>query len=74
MVDEGDAVAQFLDRSHVMGREQDGGTLVAQFEYRLFQEVGVDGVETAERLIEDEDFRLVDDGGDELDFLLHAFR
>ena len=54
--------------------KQNGRALIAQFEDGFFQEVGIDGVEATERLVEDEDFRLVDDGGDELDFLLHTFR
>lgn len=46
--------------------------LVAQGEYLLFQHVGVDGVESAERFVEDEQLGFVQDGDDELELLRHA--
>ncbi|MFM1942804.1 MAG: hypothetical protein RI897_1786 [Verrucomicrobiota bacterium] len=56
-----------------MGAEDDGGSGLAQFEDGLADGIGIDGVESAEGFIEDEEFRLVEGGGDELDFLAHAF-
>ena len=53
-----------------MGGEEDGCTFVAQTEDGFLQQVGIDGIETAERLVEDENVRLVDNGGDELNLFL----
>ena len=72
MVDQGDAVTDLLDRGHVVRRKEDGVPLVAQFEYLAFEQFGIDGIETAERFVEDEQLGLVDDGDDELHLLLHA--
>ena len=48
--------------------------LVAQFQYFLFQQLGVHGVEARERLVEDKQGRAVEHGDDKLHLLLHAFR
>ena len=42
--------------------------------HRVPQDVHAHGVESAHGLVHDQDLRLVQDGGDELGLLLHAFR
>ena len=71
---ERDVVAQFLHATHVVGREDDGGAFVAQFQNLALEDSGVDGVETGERLVEDEQFRTVKHRDDKLDLLGHTFR
>ena len=73
MVDKGDVVAQLLGRGHVVGGEDDGGALRFKAQDFALEDVGIDGVEAAERLVEDEQLRLVQHGDDELHLLLHAF-
>ena len=74
VVDEGDVVADVLHRCHVVGGVDDGVSGIAEPQDFGLQQFGVHGVETAERLVEDHQFRLVEDGDDELHLLLHALR
>ena len=46
--------------------------LRAKVDERVLQERRVDGVEAAEGLVHDDEVGLVQQGGDELDLLLHA--
>ena len=55
-----------------MGREDDGGTLVAHFENLAFEQIGIHRVEAAERFVEDEQLRVVHHRGDKLYLLLHT--
>lgn len=71
--DHEDEIAERFGGCHVVGTEDDGGSGVAEFEDGLAYGIGIDGVETAEGFIEDEEFGLVEGGGDELDLLAHAF-
>ena len=73
LVDEGDVVAYFLNGCHVVGGEDDGMPFRFQFQDFLFQPFRIDGVESAERLVPDEQPGFMDDRDDELHFLLHAF-
>src|SRR5581483_980281 len=73
-VDHEDEVAHLLGHAHVMGREDDGGPAFAQIQYGFAEHLGVDRVQAAERLVEDDQLRPGDDGGDELDLLRHALR
>jgi hypothetical protein len=49
-----------------------GLALLAQVDQRVHQQGGVDRVEAAEGLVHDDEVGLVQQGGDELDLLLHA--
>lgn len=51
MIDEGKMVANLLHRRHVVGGEHYGVALVTQRQDFLFQQFGVQRVETAERLV-----------------------
>ncbi len=74
LVDQGYFVAYFLHRRHVVGREQDSGTVVLQVEYFLLQQLCVHRVETTEGFVKDEQRGFMQDGDDELNFLLHSLR
>ena len=56
-----------------MGAEKDGLALLAEIDEGVHEQGGVDGIETAEGLVHDDEVGLVEQGGDELDLLLHAF-
>ena len=72
-VDEGEIVAYGLHAAHVVGGEDDGGPLVAQSQDLVLEELGVDGVEAGERLVEDQKARTVEHRDDKLHLLGHAF-
>ena len=57
-----------------MGREDDRGARVAQGQNLLLEQVGVDGVETREGLVEDQQLGPVQHRDDELHLLGHALR
>ena len=57
-----------------MGREQDRSALLFQFEDHVLEHVRIDGIESGERLVHDDQLGLVQQRGDELDLLLHALR
>ena len=72
VIDDGERLAQRLGGLHLVGREDDRPALVAQLEERLAQEGQVDRIEPGERLVHQQDVRVVEDGRDELDLLLVA--
>ena len=72
-VDQDDLVADLLDLFHTMGTEYDRAAVAGQLVDFVLDEIGVDGIETAEGFVEDDESGLVQDGGDELQFLTHAF-
>jgi hypothetical protein len=67
--DHEDAIAHLLGDAHVVGAEDDGRAALAQLEHALAQHVGVDGIEAGERLVENQQLRPRDHGGDELHLL-----
>ena len=71
-VDQGDIVAEFLDRLHVVGGQDDGRAFVTEPQYLVPYHLGVDGVESGEGFVENQQLRFVKYGGDELDLLGHA--
>lgn len=71
-IDERYVVAQFFDRSHIVGREDDGGPFVAQTQDFVFEQGGIDGIETTERFVENEQRRTMEDRDNKLQFLLHT--
>ena len=73
-VDDRDRLAQRLDGLHLVGREDQGLALVTKLEERLPEDRDVDGIEAGERLVHQQDLRIVEDRGDELDLLLVALR
>src|SRR5258705_10418264 len=71
--DEGDGVADFFDLVHAVGAEEDGLALLAKVDEGVHEEGGVDGIEATEGLVHDDEVGFVEQRGDELDLLLHAF-
>ena len=74
MVDEGDMVADFLHGSHVVGGEDNRVPFRFQLHDFLLQAVSVHWVESAERFVQDEQLRFMDNRDDELHLLLHSLR
>nr|DAO23843.1 MAG TPA: hypothetical protein [Caudoviricetes sp.] len=72
LVNQGDVVADLLDRRHVVRREDHRRPLIPERENLLLEQVGVDRVETRKGLVEDEQFGLVENRHDELHLLGHA--
>ena len=71
-MDEADGVAELLNLVHAVGGKEDRFARVFQFDERVLQQDGVDGVEAGERLVHDDELGIVQQRRDELDLLLHA--
>ena len=71
-MDEADVVAELFDLVHAVGGEENGAALLAEVDEGVHEEGGVDGIETAEGLVHDDELGLVEEGGYELNLLLHA--
>ena len=72
-VDQGDIITNLFNRRHVVRGKNDRVSSILQFENFFFQQFGIHRIESAERFVEDQKFRFVDDGDDKLYFLLHPF-
>ena len=72
MIDDRERFAEGLGRLHLVRREHDRPTRVAQLDERVAEQREVHRVETGERLIHQQDVGPVQDRGDELDLLLVA--
>ena len=70
--DEGDGVADLFNLIHAVGGEEDGLALLAEIDEGVHEERGVDGIESAEGLVHDDEVGFVEQGSDELNLLLHA--
>ena len=68
-----DAIAHLLGGRHVVRAEDHRRPAPPHLQHRVFQGFGVDRIEAGERLVENQQFGLGDDGRDELHFLRHAF-
>ena len=68
-IDQSDVVAEFLDAVHIVGREDDGGTGIAEFEDFALDDGCIDGVEAGEWLIEDQELGIMEHGNDKLNLL-----
>ena len=69
-----DCVAKPLGNIHIVCGEDHGGAGLSHLKDRLPQDLHVDRVQPAEGFVQDQQLRLRDDGGDELNLLRHAFR
>src|SRR5450759_4775742 len=67
-----DRIAQPLGVVHEMRAEDHRLAAVLELDHRVLQRLGVDGIESAERLIEDDEIGVVKQRPDELDLLLHS--
>ncbi len=70
--DHEDGIAHALGGAHIVSAEDDGGAAAAEVEDGGADGFGADRIEAGERLVEDEEARLGNDGGDELNLLAHA--
>ena len=73
-VDDGDRLAQLLDRLHLVGAEDERLAAVAHLEEGFLEQAHVDRIEPGERLVHDQHLGVVEDRRDELDLLLVALR
>src|SRR5689334_345806 len=73
-IEQADVVADLLCHFHLVCREDDGLARAFEIEDDLFQQFDVDRIESRERLVENQEIRIVNDGSDELNLLLHSFR
>ncbi len=71
-INEQDAVAQRLHQVHLMGAEDNGLALPMQFCHQILDALHVDRIQSLERLVEEQNLRVVDEAGDELKPLLHT--
>src|SRR6476659_8556743 len=69
-----DLVAELLGLLEDVRREDDRLSLLPKLAQVFLDDCGVDRIESRERLVQDQDLRIVDDGRDELDLLLHPLR
>ena len=67
-----DLITQALGVLHHMGGEDHRRAPDGKIADHPFQRLLVDRIQAAERLVEDHQFRLMDDGADQLDLLGHA--
>src|SRR5213083_1893219 len=67
-------LAQLFGLLHDVGREQDRLPAAAQVEHGVLHHLSIDGIEPRERLVENQEIRVVEHGRDELHLLLHSLR
>src|SRR6185437_3722617 len=72
VMDERDRVTELFNLVHAMRGEENGAALVAKVNERVLQDGCVDGIETAEGLVHDDEFGFVQQRRNELDLLLHS--
>src|SRR5688572_1110901 len=72
--DDADRVAETLGVVHEMRTEDHRLPTLPQLDDDVLQRLRIDGIEAAERLIEDDEIGIVNQRRDELDLLLHAAR
>ena len=73
-VDDPDVVGELVGLLQVLGGEEDGRALVVQRAHLLPDRLAADRVEAGGRLVEEEDARLVDERGGEVEPAPHAAR
>src|ERR1035437_7759666 len=74
MRDDADGVADAFRVVHQMRAEDDGLAASLEIDDRVLERLRVDGIETGEGLVEDDEVGIMDEGADELHLLLHAAR
>ena len=73
LVHESYVCGHLFNRRHIVARKDYGAVALAQTFDEVGEELSVDRVETAERLVKDDELRTVDDGCYYLNLLLVAF-
>src|ERR1700733_11031977 len=71
VVNEADVVAELFDLIHAVRGEEDGAALFAKVNEGVHEKDRVDWIQAAEWLVHDDELRFMEEGGDELDLLLH---
>src|SRR6476646_23284 len=71
-INKANAVAQLLHLVHAMRGKQDGLALLLQAQHHVLQQAGIHRIKPEEWLVHDDEIRIVQQCGDELDLLLHA--
>ena len=72
VIDDADALGHAFGHFEDVGGHDDGDTLAHLVEQHLLDLPGRAGVEAGQRLVEDDQFRIVDEGAGERDLLQHA--
>src|SRR6266699_13455 len=72
--DDAQLLAQLLGLLHNVRREQDGLPATAHVEHRVLHHLSVHRIEPRERLVENQEVRVVEHGRNELHLLLHPLR
>src|SRR6185503_1618119 len=73
-VEHDDALAKLFGLSHDVRGEKYGGAPAVLLQQQLAQHFGAHGIQAAERLVENQQVRAMQDRGSELHFLEHALR
>lgn len=73
MLDEDNGVAGDFDFAQQMGVEEDGGAALAFIADDVADEMAAHGIEAGSGLVEEDEFRLVNEGLGKADALHHAF-
>src|SRR5689334_12909597 len=73
-IEQTDVVTDLFRNFHLVRREDDRLSRALQIEHDLFQDFGVDGIESGKRLVEYQQIGVVQHRREELNLLLHAFR
>src|SRR5690349_20084871 len=74
MIEQTDVVANLFRDFHLVRRKDDRLARTFEIEHDFFQQLDVDGIESGERFIQNQQVRIVQHRRDELDLLLHALR
>src|SRR5690606_35202287 len=67
--DHEDEITHLLGDGHVVSAQDDRGAVAAEVEHGLAEDLGIEGIEATEGLVEDHEFGTRHDGGDELNAL-----
>ncbi len=73
LIEDCDVVAEFFHIVHLVAGKQDELPVADQLPDHVFQNDGVDRVETGKRFVQNDEVRVGDQGGGKLNFLLVAF-
>src|SRR5208282_5844429 len=74
LLDDRYPIAQSVSVVKVVGREYDGLSLLLELQDEIFDRLGGLGVETRDRLVQEEILRVVEHGPDYRNLLFHALR
>ena len=73
VVDQNDVLTHFFHLFHPVRGKQDGDAIVSQTIDFILDHPGVDGIKPCKGFVKNDQCRIMDDGSNELNFLLHPF-